>query len=63
MLEVQKTNCINHILKLNRIIDEFQSSLPHGGWYDNTDNFYPTYPEPDTGPSSIRLSYSSLYLG
>ena len=63
MLENEKWKSTNHILKLNRMIDEFQSSLPHGGWYDNTDNFYPTYPEPDTGPSSIRLSHSSLYLG
>jgi transposase len=31
MLEVQKTNCTNHILKLNRVIDEFQSSLPQSG--------------------------------
>jgi hypothetical protein len=59
MLEVQKTNCTNHILKLNRIIDEFQSSLPqNGGWYDNTDNLYHTYIEPDTGSYSIRLSCS-----
>ena len=59
MLEVQKTNCTNHILKLNRIIDQFQSYLPqNGGWYDNTDNLYPTCPEPDTSSYSIQLSYS-----
>ena len=27
MLEVQKTKCSNHILTLNRIIDEFQQTL------------------------------------
>ena len=31
MLEVQKANKTNDILKLNRIIDEFQSSLPQKG--------------------------------
>jgi hypothetical protein len=69
MLEVQKTNCTNHILKLNRIIDEFEGSLvqkrgemaymkQESGWYDNTSNLYPTYPEPDTSSYSIQLSYS-----
>jgi transposase len=62
MLEVQKTNCTNHILKLNRIIDEFQSSLPqNAGWCDNTDNLYPTYTEPDTSSYSIQLSYSDYW--
>ena len=46
MLEVQKAKATNDILKLNRIIDEFQSSMPHkggqiaymnqeSGWYDS----------------------------
>jgi hypothetical protein len=72
MLEVQKTNCTNHILKLNRIIDEFQSSLPQNGggmacmnmesgWYNNTDNLYPSYTEPYTNSYSIQLSYSDYW--
>ena len=62
MLEVQKTNCTNHILKLNRVIDEFQSSLPQsGGWYDSTDNLYLTCREPDTSSYSIQLSYSDYW--
>ena len=44
MLEVQKTKATHDILKLNRTIDELQSSLPqNGGWYDNTDNLYHGY--------------------
>jgi hypothetical protein len=66
MLEKEKWNSTNQILKLNRMIDELQSSLPQkrreiaytnqeSGWYDNTN---PTYTEPDTSSYSIRLSYS-----
>jgi hypothetical protein len=69
MLENEKWKSTNHILKLNRMIDEFQSSLPQkreemaymnqeSGWYDNTPNLYPTYPEPYTSSYSIQLSYS-----
>jgi hypothetical protein len=59
MLEVQKTKCSNHILILNRRIDEFQGNLPQNvGWYDNTGNLYPTYPEPYASSYSIQLSYS-----
>jgi hypothetical protein len=31
MLEAQKTKCNNDILKLNRVMDEFQSSVPQKG--------------------------------
>jgi len=31
MLEAQKTKAINDILKLNRVLDEFQLSLPQKG--------------------------------
>ena len=31
MLEAQKTKCTNDILKLNKVMDEFQLSLPHKG--------------------------------
>ncbi len=59
MLENEKWKSTNQILKLNRMIDELQSSLPqNGGRYDNTDNLFPTHPEPDTSSYSIRLSYS-----
>jgi hypothetical protein len=71
MLENQKWNSTNQILKLNRIIEELQSSLPQkrreiaytnqeSGLYDNTDNLYPTYNEPDISSYSIRLSYSDF---
>ena len=53
MLEWEKTSCTNHILKLNRIIDQFQSYLPqNGGWYDNT------YSVPNSSSYYIQLSYS-----
>ena len=62
MLENEKWKSTNQILKLNRMIDEFQSSLPqNGGRYDNTDNLYPTYPEADTSSYSIQLSYSDYW--
>jgi hypothetical protein len=61
MLEIQKTKATNHILKLNRIADQFQSSLPQkGGWYDNTGNYLPM-PYPDTNSYSIQLSYSDYW--
>jgi hypothetical protein len=54
MLENEKWKSTIQILKLNRIIDEFQSSLPQKGqWYDNTDNSYPTYTESDTSPTIL----------
>ena len=52
VLEWEKTNCTNHILKLNRMIDEGSLAKKRGetaymnqetGWYDNTDNLYPNY--------------------
>jgi hypothetical protein len=69
MLEM-KWKSTNQILKLNRMIDEFEGSLAkkrgemaymnqESGWYDNTSNLYPTYTEPDTSSYSIRLSYSN----
>jgi hypothetical protein len=61
VLEDQKTKATNDILKLNKMIDEFQSSLPqNGGRYDNT-NLYPTYIEPDISSYSIELSYSDYW--
>jgi hypothetical protein len=71
MLENEKWKSTNQILKLNRMIDEFQSSLAQKrgemtnmnqetGWYDNTSSLYPVpYSEPDTSSYSIRLSYSN----
>ena len=70
MLENEKWKSTNQILKLNRMIDEFEGSLAkkrgemaymnqESGWYDNTSNLYPTYTEPDTSSYSIRLSYSN----
>ena len=72
MLENKKWNSTNQILKLNRMIDELQSSLPQKreemaymnqetGWYDNTDNLYPTHLEPDTSSYSIRVSYRDYW--
>jgi hypothetical protein len=69
MLEMEKWESTNQILKLNRMIDEFQSSLAQkrgeiaymnqeSGWYCNTDSLYPTYKEPDASSYSIRLSYT-----
>ena len=69
MLEVQKTKSTNDILKLNRIIDEFQETLAQkrgevnqeSGRYNNIENLYPiAYQEPDTSSYSIRLSYSQM---
>ena len=69
MLEVQKTKSTNDILKLNRMIDEFQETLARKrgevnqepGRYDNIENLYPiAYQEPDTSSYSIRLSYSQM---
>ena len=62
MLENEKWKSTNHILKLNKMIDEFHSSLQqNGGRYDNTDSLYPTYIEPDTSSYSIQLSYSDYW--
>jgi hypothetical protein len=71
MLEMEKWKSTNQILKLNRMIDEFEGSLAkkrgemadvnHAtGWYDNTSNLYPTYTEADTSSYSIRLSYAAM---
>ncbi|HET7391478.1 MAG TPA: hypothetical protein VFJ51_11685 [Nitrososphaeraceae archaeon] len=72
MLENEKWKSTNQILKLNRMIDEFEGSLAkkrgemgnmiqETGWYDNTGNPYPTYPEPYTNSYSIQLSYSDYW--
>jgi hypothetical protein len=72
-LEMEKWKSTNQILKLNRMIDEFQSSLAQKRgemaymnqeteWYDNTDNLYPIpYSEPDTSSYSIQLSYTDYW--
>jgi hypothetical protein len=70
MLETEKWKSTNQILKLNRMIDEFEGSLAkkrgemtylnqETGSYDNTGNLYPTYTEPGTSSYSIRPSYSN----
>ena len=71
MLENEKWKSTNQILKLNRMIDEFEGSLANKrgemaymnqetGWYDNTDNLYPIpYSEPEISSYSIRLSYAA----
>src|SRR5215469_9527312 len=52
MLEMEKWKSTNQILKLNRMIDQFEGSLAQKrgemaymnqetGWYDSTDNLYP----------------------
>jgi predicted HTH domain antitoxin len=72
MLEMKKWESTNQILKLNRMIDEFEGSLAkkrgemanmdqETGWYDNTGNPYSTYPEPYTNSYSIQLSYSDYW--
>ena len=72
MLENEKWKSTNQILKLNKMIDEFEGSLAkkrgemanmdqETGWYDNTGNPYSTYPEPYTNSYSIRLSYSDYW--
>jgi hypothetical protein len=69
-LEMEKWKTTNQILKLNKMIDEFEGSLAkkreemanmnqERGWYDNTDNLYPTYTEPIS--YSIQLSYSDYW--
>ncbi|MFZ0510226.1 MAG: hypothetical protein WAM14_01355 [Candidatus Nitrosopolaris sp.] len=69
VLEVQKTKSTNDILKLNKIVDEFEGTLARKrgevnqepGRYDNIENLYPiAYQEPDTSSYSIRLSYSQM---
>jgi hypothetical protein len=72
MLENQKWNSTNHILKLNRTIDELEGVLAkkrgemaymnqETGWYDNTDNLSPIYIEPDSSSYSIQLSYGDYW--
>jgi hypothetical protein len=73
MLEIEKWKSTNQILKLNRMIDEFEGSLgqkrgemaymnQETEWYDNTDNLYPIpYSEPDTSSYSIQLSYTDYW--
>ena len=72
MLEIENWKSTNQILKLNRMIDEFEGSLAkkrggmanmiqETGWYDNTGNLYSTYLEPYTNSYSIQLSYSDYW--
>ena len=72
MLENEKWKSTNQILKLNRMIDEFEESLAkkrgemanmdqETGWEDNTGNPYSTYPEPYNNSYSIQLSYSDYW--
>ena len=72
MLEMEKWKSTNQILKLNRMLDEFEGSLAkkrgemaymnqETGWYDNISNLYPTYTERDTSSYSIQLSYSDYW--
>jgi hypothetical protein len=72
VLENEKWKSTNQILKLNRMIDEFEGSLAQKrgeiaymnqetGWYDNTDNLCPIpYSEPEISSYSIRLSYAAM---
>ena len=72
MIENEKWKSTNQILKLSRMIDEFEGSLANKrgemaymnqetGWYDNTDNLYPIpYSEPEISSYSIRLSYAAM---
>ncbi len=69
---MEKWKSTNHILKLNRMIDEFEASMTkkrgemtymnqETGWYDNTSNLYPIpYSEPDISSYSIQLSYAAM---
>jgi len=74
MLEVQKAKATNDILKLNRVMDEFQSSLPQKrgemtymnqeprmleGPINTDDAYSTTYTEPYAS-YSIRLSYTPM---
>jgi len=72
MLEIENWKSTNQILKLNRMIDEFEGSLAkkrgemanmiqETGWYDNTGNLYSTYLEPYT--NSYLFSYLIVIIG
>ena len=69
MLEFQKAKSTSDILKLNRTMNQLQSSLPlpqkgeemNQGkrLYDNLGNLYPVvYPQPDTDWYSLDISYT-----
>ena len=76
MLEAQKTKATNDILKLNKVMDEFQLSLPQKGgemtYMDqeprmlqgpinyNLDHAYPTTYTEPYASYSIRLSYTPM---
>jgi len=73
MLENEKWKSTNHILRLNRMIDELQSSLPQNavgmaymnqesGWDNNTGKIYPIpYSKTNTNSYSFQLSYSDYW--
>jgi hypothetical protein len=67
---IRQWNSTNHILKLNRTLDELEGILAkkrgemaymnqETGWYDNTGSLYPTYTEPNL--YSIQLYYSDYW--
>jgi hypothetical protein len=71
MLEVQKAKSTNDILKLNKIIDEFQSSLPQKRGettYMNEEsrslqrpiNYYSDYSYPNINWYSVDISYTPM---
>jgi hypothetical protein len=58
MLEAQKTKCTNDILKLNRITDEFQTSLPRKG---GEMTYMEQEPRMSQGPMNYNTDYSYPY--
>ncbi len=71
MLEREKANATHHILKLNKTIDQFESTLTQKrgeiaymnqgtSWYENTDNLYPIpYSEPYTDSYPLQHNKES----
>ncbi|MFZ0513543.1 MAG: hypothetical protein WAM14_18195 [Candidatus Nitrosopolaris sp.] len=57
ILELQKTKSTNDLLNLNRMIDQFQSSLVH----KRGDSYPVAYSDPDSSSYSIQLSYSDYW--
>jgi hypothetical protein len=72
ILEAQKTKCTNAILKLNRITDEFQTSLPRKGgemtymeqeprMLQGPMNYNTDYSYPNINWYSVDISYTPTY--
>jgi hypothetical protein len=60
MLESEKTKATNHLLILNRTIDELQGNLPKGEWYDKAGGLYPIpYSEAYSNSYSIQHNKES----